>query len=45
MFVDDRLTSDSLKPADWSGSDLERSPTLEHPVQKVSWIDVCFGIG
>jgi formylglycine-generating enzyme required for sulfatase activity len=31
---------DDLKPKpDWPGSDVARSPTDEHPVQQVSWID------
>jgi len=39
MFVDDRSVPDSVKPENWMGADIERSPSLEHPVQLVSWVD------
>lgn len=39
MFIDDATCPESAKPANWPGADLARSPSSEHPVQKVSWID------
>jgi serine/threonine protein kinase len=38
MFIDDQRP-ESAKPVNWTGADLDRSPSPEHPVQRVSWID------
>ena len=39
QFIDDKAWPATAKPQSWPGADLERSPSLEHPVQCVSWID------
>lgn len=39
MFIDDEDCPAADKPQQWSGSDRERSPTPEHPVQKICWND------
>jgi serine/threonine protein kinase/formylglycine-generating enzyme required for sulfatase activity len=39
QFVDDPHAPAASKPRDWTGADPRRSPTLGHPVQKVSWHD------
>jgi sulfatase modifying factor 1 len=38
-FVDDPNWPATAKPVDWPGADPERSPSQDHPVQNVSWID------
>jgi len=38
-FIDDEGYPAELRPTDWKGVDLDRSPTLKHPVQQVSWDD------
>jgi len=39
QFVDDPNCPNEQKPDAWKGPDLRRSPTIDHPVQEVSWID------
>lgn len=39
MFMDDPSCPETAKPANWMGADLARSPSSEHPVQRVSWAD------
>lgn len=39
IFVDDPGCPDTDKPAAWEGPDTERSPSLDHPIQRVSWSD------
>src|SRR5262245_37521709 len=38
-FIDDPACAADLKPSEWKGASTARSPTLEHPVQTVNWID------
>lgn len=38
-FMDDPKWPDSEKSKDWEGADVECSPTVDHPVQQVSWYD------
>ena len=38
-FMDDPACPEGAKPVNWTGADPARSPSPEHPVQSVSWID------
>lgn len=38
-FVDDPDYPNEQKPTDWEGASVARSPSLDHPVQQVSWVD------
>lgn len=39
VFMDDNAYPSELKPKIWKGAEVARSPSREHPVQSVSWID------
>jgi formylglycine-generating enzyme required for sulfatase activity len=38
-FMDDQSWPKIMKPENWNGPDRERSPSPDHPVQRVSWVD------